>query len=44
MKFLPILDELFSSDSIIFMLIGLIVAIVISLRIKDTQNVLQVWQ
>lgn len=38
MKFLPILDELFSSDSIIFMIIGLIIAVIISLKIKDTRK------
>lgn len=38
MKFLPILDELFSSDSIIFMIIGLIIAVIISLKIKDIRK------
>lgn len=36
MKYLPILDELFSSDSIIFMLIGLAVSIFISEKVKDS--------
>lgn len=40
MKFLPILDELFSSDSIIFMIIGLIVAVVISLKIENMRKCL----
>ena len=40
MMFLPILGELFSSDSIIFMVIGLIAAIVISLKMKDKRKIL----
>ena len=38
MKFLPIVEELFSSDSIIFMIIGLIIASAVGLKIKDTRN------
>lgn len=29
MKFLPVLSELFSSDSIIFMIIGFVIAVII---------------
>ena len=38
MKYLPILDELFSSDSIIFMLIGLAFAVFIAVKMKDTKK------
>lgn len=34
MKFLPILDELFASDSIIFLLIGLACAILMGIKTK----------
>ena len=34
MKFLPVLSELFSSDSIIFMIIGFVIAIIISMKIS----------
>lgn len=34
MKYLPIMDELFSSDSVIFLLIGLVAAFAIGLRLK----------
>lgn len=41
MNFLPIIDELFSSDSIIYMIIGLIIAIVIScFKIRDKRKCL----
>ena len=39
MKYLPILDELFSSDSILFLLIGLIIALIIGLRLKPTKKI-----
>lgn len=38
MKYLPILEELFSSDSIIFMLIGLILAVFIGVKMKDAKR------
>lgn len=38
MKYLPILQELFESDSIIFMLIGLILAFVIGIKMNDTRK------
>lgn len=38
MKYLPILEELFSSDSIIFMLIGLILAVSIGVKMKDAKK------
>ena len=34
MKFLPVLSELFSSDSIIFMIMGFVIAIIISMKIS----------
>lgn len=41
MKNLPIFQELFESDSIIFMLIGLILAVFIGIKINDTrQNII----
>lgn len=38
MKFLPVLSELFSSDSIIFMIIGLVIAVLISMKISDKRK------
>ena len=38
MQYLPILDELFSSDSIIFLLIGLAAAFVIGLVLKSDEK------
>lgn len=38
MKYLPILGELFSSDSAIFMLIGLVIATIIGIKIKNTRK------
>ena len=38
MKFLPVLSELFSSDSIIFMIIGFAIAVLISIRISDKRK------
>lgn len=37
MKYLPILDELFASDSIIFLLIGLASAILMGIKMKGTK-------
>ena len=34
MKYFPILDELFSSDSILFLMIGLVIAVLIGVRRK----------
>ncbi len=38
MKFLPILDELFSSDSVLFLVIGLAASVVIGMKMKDTRK------
>ena len=38
MKYLPIMSELFSSDSIIFLLIGLVVAFAIGLILKSNKQ------
>lgn len=38
MKYLPILGELFSSDSAIFMLIGLVIATIIGTKMKNTRK------
>lgn len=38
MKYLPILGEVFSSDSIIFMLIGLVIATIIGVKAKNTRK------
>lgn len=37
MKYLPIFQELFESDSIIFMIIGLILAVFIGIKMNDTR-------
>lgn len=39
MKYLPILAELFSSDSIIFLLVGLVIAFVIGLGLKSAKKI-----
>ena len=38
MRYLPIMGELLSSDSIIFMLIGLVVATIIGIVMKSTKK------
>lgn len=38
MKYLPILGELFSSDSAIFMLIGLDITTIIGIKMKNTRK------
>ncbi len=38
MRYLPIMGELLSSDSIIFMLIGLVVATMIGINMKSTKK------
>lgn len=38
MKYLPIFQELLESDSIIFMLIGLILAVIIGLKMNDIRK------
>lgn len=38
MKYFPILDELFTSNSIIFLLIGLAVSIMIGVRMKNVKK------
>lgn len=38
MKYLPILQELFESDTYIFLLIGLIMSIIIGLQIKEKRK------
>ena len=40
MRWLPILDELFSSDTIIFMIIGVIIAIICSIKMKEPGKLL----
>ena len=35
MKYLPILQELFESDTIVFLIIGIAVALIVGLRIKN---------
>ena len=39
MKYLPVLEELFESDSIIFLLIGLVIAFVIGLGLKSVKKI-----
>lgn len=38
MRYFPILDELFSSDSVIFMFIGLVISIVIGIKMKNIRK------
>ena len=38
MKYLPILQELFESDTVIFMIIGIAVAVIIGLRLKHQKK------
>ena len=38
MKYLPILDELFDSDTVIFLIIGFVVALLISLLIRGSKK------
>lgn len=38
MRYLPILGELFSSDSAIFMLIGLVIATIIGIKMRSTRK------
>ena len=38
MNYLPILDELLSSDSVIFMVIGLVIALITGIKMKDTKK------
>ena len=38
MKYLPIFQELFESDSIVFMLIGLILTVFIGIKMNDTRQ------
>lgn len=38
MRYFPIFDELFSSDSIIFMFIGLVIASIIGVKTKSTRK------
>lgn len=40
MKYLPIFQELFESDSIIFLLIGLILAVLIGIKMNDIKKIL----
>ena len=42
MRYLPILEELCSSDSILFMVAGVIVALVISVKFCDTNYMLEI--
>ncbi len=43
MKYLPIFRELFASDSMIFMLIGLVFAAFVGIRLKNSK-LSQNWQ
>ena len=38
MRYLPIFGELFSSDSVIFMLIGLAIAVIIGIKINNIKK------
>ena len=38
MRWFPILDEFFASDTIIFMLIGVIIAIICSIKMKEPKK------
>lgn len=38
MKYLPILQELFESDTIIFMIIGIVIAVIIGLQLKQQKK------
>ena len=38
MKYLPIIRELFASDSMIFMLIGLVFAAFVGIKMNDTRK------
>lgn len=38
MKYLPILQELFESDTIVFLVIGMLIAIAIELRLKNPKK------
>lgn len=38
MAYLPILDELFSSDSVVFVIIGIVVAVFISIKIAENRK------
>lgn len=40
MKYLPIMDELFASDSIIFLLIGLVVSAIIGIILKSDKKLI----
>lgn len=40
MKFFPIFQELFESDSFIFMLIGLAFAIILSIKINNSRRII----
>lgn len=41
MRYFPILDELFSSDSVIFLLAGLALAVIIAVSMKDKKKTLR---
>ena len=40
MKYLPVFQELFESDSIIFMLIGLVLALSIGIKLHDIKKII----
>ena len=42
MRYLPILEELCSSDSVLFMVVGIIVALVISVKFCDTKTIISI--
>lgn len=38
MKYLPILQELFESDTFVFMVVGIVIAVIIGLRLKTQKK------
>ena len=38
MRHFPILDELFSSDSVVFLIVGLVIAMLIGVKMKETKK------
>lgn len=42
MKYLPILDELFSSDTVIVLLAGVVISLLIGIKNRDSKSVIEV--
>lgn len=38
MKYLPILQELFESDTYVFLIIGIVIAVIVGLRLNNQKN------